>query len=76
MSTNVHHLENDNTRVELDASEIYAHHDRYDEEAVLNKIRTAGGISISPEKFEKIYLSPKSSIPNKLRETWGNPIPL
>ena len=34
----------------------------YGDEATLNKIRTAGSISLSPELFEKIYLSPQNKV--------------
>jgi hypothetical protein len=47
-----------------------------DSETALRKIRTAGSISISPELFEKIYLSPKNQVSNNLRSTFGNPTPL
>ena len=42
----------------------------------LRKIRTAGSISISPELFEKLYLSPENKIKGELRKTFGNPTPL
>ncbi|KAJ9296873.1 hypothetical protein DTO271G3_5072 [Paecilomyces variotii] len=42
----------------------------------LRKIRTAGGISISPELFEKIYLTPKTRVKGDIRATVGNPTPL
>jgi uncharacterized protein len=45
-------------------------------DTALHKIRTAGSISISPELFEKIYLSPKNQVSNNLRSTFGNPTPL
>ncbi len=47
-----------------------------DSETALRRIRTAGSISISPELFEKIYLSPKNQVSNNLRSTFGNPTPL
>jgi hypothetical protein len=47
-----------------------------DRDTALHKIRTAGSISISPELFEKIYLSPKNQVSNNLRSTFGNPTPL
>jgi len=40
------------------------------------RIRTAGSISISPELFEKIYLSPHNRVKGDLRKTFGNPTPL
>ncbi|KAL2002883.1 hypothetical protein VTN02DRAFT_5669 [Thermoascus thermophilus] len=42
----------------------------------LRKIRTAGSLTISPELFEKIYLSPKTRVKGELRATVGNPTPL
>ena len=42
----------------------------------LNRIRTAGSISISPELFEKLYLSPQNKIAGDLRKKFGNPTPV
>ncbi|KAH8659159.1 GPR1/FUN34/yaaH family-domain-containing protein [Tricladium varicosporioides] len=42
----------------------------------LRRIRTAGSISISPELFEKIYLSPQNQVKGDLRKTFGNPTPV
>lgn len=42
----------------------------------LSRIRTAGSISISPELFEKIYLSPQNKVSGDLRKTVGNPTPV
>jgi uncharacterized protein len=42
----------------------------------LRRIRTAGSISISPELFEKIYLSPQNVVKGDLRKTFGNPTPV
>jgi hypothetical protein len=42
----------------------------------LHRIRTAGSISISPELFEKIYLSPQNAVKGDLRKTFGNPTPV
>lgn len=44
--------------------------------AALNRIRTAGSISISPELFEKLYLSPETRVKGDLRKTFGNPTPM
>jgi len=52
------------------------HHDHHTEESALRRIRTAGSISITPELFEKIYLSPKNRVSNNIRSTFGNPTPL
>jgi uncharacterized protein len=47
-----------------------------DKETALKRIRTAGSISISPELFEKIYLSPLNAVKGDLRKTFGNPTPV
>ena len=44
--------------------------------AALNRIRTAGSISISPELFEKLYLSPENRVTGDLRKTFANPTPM
>lgn len=50
--------------------------DTEDENTVLQKVRTAGSISISPELFEKIYLSPQNRVHGDIRKTFGNPTPM
>jgi len=50
--------------------------DDMDHEDALKRIRTAGSISISPELFEKIYLSPQNAVKGDLRKTFGNPTPV
>jgi len=52
------------------------HHDHHDPDTALRRLRTAGSLSISPELFEKIYLSPKNQVSNNIRSTFGNPTPL
>lgn len=47
-----------------------------DSESALNQIRTAGSISMSPELFEKLYLSPQNAVKGDLRKTFGNPTPV
>jgi hypothetical protein len=47
-----------------------------DRETALKRIRTAGSISISPELFEKLYLSPQNAVKGDLRKTFGNPTPV
>ncbi|KAE9363150.1 hypothetical protein N431DRAFT_357090 [Stipitochalara longipes BDJ] len=47
-----------------------------DNDTALRRIRTAGSISISPELFEKIYLSPQNAVKGDLRKTFGNPTPV
>ncbi|MCJ1306906.1 hypothetical protein MMC25_000550 [Agyrium rufum] len=51
-------------------------HDDMDSGEALNRIRTAGSISISPELFEKLYLSPQNKVKGDLRKTFGNPTPI
>lgn len=50
--------------------------DSHDPENALKRIQTAGSISISPELFEKIYLSPQNKVSGDLRKTFGNPTPI
>ncbi|KAF2113382.1 GPR1/FUN34/YaaH-class plasma membrane protein [Lophiotrema nucula] len=50
--------------------------ERHDSETALRKIRTAGSISITPELFEKLYLSPQNKVHGDLRRTVGNPTPI
>lgn len=45
-------------------------------ENVLERVRTAGTISMSPELFEKLYLGPQNTVAGDLRKTFGNPTPL
>ncbi len=47
-----------------------------DHDDALKRIRTAGSISISPELFEKLYLSPQNAVKGDLRKTFGNPTPV
>ncbi|KAK1093110.1 hypothetical protein LTR48_002977 [Friedmanniomyces endolithicus] len=47
-----------------------------DSDEALKRIRTTGSLSISPELFEKIYLSPQNKVAGELRKTFGNPTPL
>jgi Uma2 family endonuclease len=47
-----------------------------DSDLALRQIQTAGSISISPELFEKLYLSPPNKVKGELRKTFGNPTPL
>lgn len=58
----------------------YQQHEHLDgnmaSDEALSKIKTAGSISISPELFEKIYLSPQNQVKGDLRKTFGNPTPV
>jgi succinate-acetate transporter protein len=47
-----------------------------DRDSALRKITTSGALSISPELFEKIYLSPANRVSGDLRKTFANPTPL
>ncbi|KAK7542165.1 uncharacterized protein J3D65DRAFT_644084 [Phyllosticta citribraziliensis] len=60
------HLEKDFSRNDYPDEHLGAH---VDADHALNKIRTAGSISISPELFEKIYLSPQNRVKGELRRT-------
>lgn len=42
-----------------------------DPETALKRIQTTGSLSISPELFEKIYLSPQNRVAGDLRKTFG-----
>ncbi|OBT61445.1 hypothetical protein VE03_08949 [Pseudogymnoascus sp. 23342-1-I1] len=42
----------------------------------LNKLRTASSVNMSPELFEKLYLSPQNMVRGDLRKTFGNPTPI
>ncbi|KAJ4291634.1 hypothetical protein N0V90_009529 [Kalmusia sp. IMI 367209] len=48
----------------------------HDSQTALKKIQTAGSISITPELFEKLYLSPQTKVHGDLRRTVANPTPL
>lgn len=45
-------------------------------EAALNNVRTATSVNMSPELFEKLYLSPENRVKGDLRRTFGNPTPV
>ncbi|KAL9595355.1 MAG: hypothetical protein Q9179_005018 [Wetmoreana sp. 5 TL-2023] len=42
----------------------------------VTRLRTAGSVNISPEMFEKLYLSPETRVKGELRKTFGNPTPI
>lgn len=54
----------------------HLHDTEMDSDTALKRIRTAGSISISPELFEKIYLSPQNAVKGDLRKTFANPTPV
>ncbi|KAK7430709.1 hypothetical protein QQZ08_002753 [Neonectria magnoliae] len=45
-------------------------------EDILNRSQTGASITLSPELFEQLYLSPKNNVKGQLRQTFGNPTPL
>lgn len=42
----------------------------------LHKVRTANSVTLSPELFEKLYLSPQNNTKGDLKSTFANPTPL
>ncbi|KAL6799804.1 GPR1/FUN34/yaaH family domain-containing protein [Trichoderma sp. SZMC 28012] len=50
--------------------------DSYSDEHANDLKRTNTYLSISPELFEKLYLSPKAQTRGELRRTFGNPTPV
>jgi len=62
-----------NTEDHAQGYHLDSHHDPDD---ALRKIKTTGSLSISPELFEKIYLSPQNKVAGELRKTVGNPTPV
>lgn len=44
--------------------------------AALNRLRSAASVTIDPELFEKLYLSPPNKVKGELRKTFGNPTPI
>jgi uncharacterized protein len=51
-------------------------HENMSPDLAMNKIKTAGSISISPALFEKLYLSPQNNVKGDLRQTFANPTPM
>ena len=47
-----------------------------DKASGLPGLKTAKSFTISPELFEKMYLSPENKVKGDLRKTFGNPTPL
>lgn len=42
----------------------------------LSRFRSAQSISMTPELFEKLYLSPQNKVKGDLRKTFANPTPM
>ncbi|KIM93817.1 hypothetical protein OIDMADRAFT_172920 [Oidiodendron maius Zn] len=53
-----------------------AEHINESREDTLRRIRTAGSITIPPEMFEKMYLTPANKVKGDLRFKFANPTPL
>lgn len=74
------HATNESPALEKDFSRnngnAYHTHENETADDTLRRIRTAGSISISPELFEKLYLSPENRVSGDLRKTFGNPTPM
>lgn len=47
-----------------------------DAEDMIQKVKTTGAVSMTPELFEKLYLSPQNTVKGELRKTFGNPTPM
>ena len=42
----------------------------------LSHVKSSGGMTISPELFEKLYLTPKTASTGDFRKRFANPTPL
>ena len=71
-------LETDRHKIEIqgDAIPVPQIDSTESTDTALQKIRTARSVSIPPELFEKLYLSPQNVVKGDLRKTFGNPTPL
>lgn len=45
-------------------------------EDMLERVRTASTITIPPEIFEQMFLSPENKVKGQLRQTLANPTPI
>lgn len=57
-------------------SALYAPEHEISRADAIQKIRTAGSVSMDAQLFEKLYLSPKNQVKGDLRSVVGNPTPL
>ncbi|KIV83634.1 hypothetical protein PV11_05640 [Exophiala sideris] len=64
-SINEHHFGQDDRHVGLKAQTENLEH-----------IRSVSSINMSPELFEKLYLSPQNAVRGDLRRTFANPTPV
>jgi hypothetical protein len=72
--------DNNSTKDFSSSSEALSSHKHLTEkmspEDALKHIQRTGSISMSPELFEKFYLSPQNKVSGDLRKTFANPTPL
>jgi hypothetical protein len=52
------------------------HNNGFDRMETLNRFRSAASVSMTPELFEKLYLSPQNKVHGDLRKTFANPTPM
>lgn len=43
---------------------------------MLETVQPSVSVTMSPELYEQLYLSPKNQVKGELRQTFGNPTPL
>ena len=72
----LHNVSEDSDRKNYADSVPYQLNGDHSSEEALRKIRTANTIAISPELFEKLYLSPQNKVPGDLRTRFANPTPI
>ncbi|CAH0001999.1 unnamed protein product [Clonostachys byssicola] len=53
-----------------------AYNHEEDRQGDLDRFRTAGSVAMSPELFEKLYLTPLKNVHGDLRKTFANPTPI
>jgi len=62
--------------MDKNGTSLNARSHEYENEPTLEKIRSAGLLTLSPEIFEKLYLQPQVPVKGELRSIVGNPTPL
>jgi hypothetical protein len=43
---------------------------------MLQRLRSTASVNMSPELFEKLYLTPQNNVKGELRKTFANPTPM
>lgn len=51
-------------------------HNSTSHEEMLSRVRTANSITIPPDIFEQMFLSPENKVKGQLRQTLANPTPI